>query len=90
MKSPFHTPEYRPYTWFRTVCLGSATTGYCPCAGCVQEWTREKMGDLWLGFDAGELEGLMRASGLSGVMSETIDVEGGLPLVACGGTKGGA
>ena len=52
-----------------------------------QEWTRDKMGDLWLGFDIGELEGLMRAAGLEGVRSETVEVEGGLPLVACGGSK---
>jgi len=53
-----------------------------------QEWTRERMGDLWLGFELSELEGLMRSAGLAGVRSETIEVEGGLPLVACGGTKG--
>ena len=53
-----------------------------------QEWTRDKMGDLWLGFEQGELETLVRAAGLSGVRSETVEVEGGLPLVACGGAKG--
>jgi len=53
-----------------------------------QEWTRERMGDLWLGFDTNELEGLMRAAGLTGVRSETVEVEGGLPLVACGGIRG--
>jgi len=52
-----------------------------------QEWTRERMGDLWLGFDSDELEGLVRASGLSEIRSETIEVDGGLPLIACGGTK---
>jgi len=52
-----------------------------------QEWTREKMGDLWLGFELDEIEGLMRSAGLDHVRSETIEIEGGLPLVACGGTK---
>ncbi|MHC5055510.1 MAG: ArsR/SmtB family transcription factor [Planctomycetota bacterium] len=54
-----------------------------------QEWTRDRMGDLWLGFDLDELETLMRSVRLAGVRSETIAVEGGLPLVACGGTKRG-
>jgi ArsR family transcriptional regulator len=53
-----------------------------------QEWTRERMGDLWLGFGLDELEDLLRAAGLRGVRSETVEIEGGLPLVACGGAKG--
>ncbi len=53
-----------------------------------QEWTRDKMGDLWLGFELDELEGLVRSAGLEEIRSETLEVEGGLPLVACGGAKG--
>ena len=51
-----------------------------------QEWTREKMGDLWLGFDPVSLRGWMQDLGLEQIYQDIIEVENGLPLIAIGGT----
>ncbi len=52
-----------------------------------QEWTRERMGDLWLGFEPSELARWMRDAGLESVRHDTVEVDEGLPLVVCGGGK---
>ncbi|MHC4252977.1 MAG: ArsR/SmtB family transcription factor [Planctomycetota bacterium] len=55
-----------------------------------QEWTRERMGDLWLGFALAEIARWMRDAGLESVRLDTVEVDEGLPLVVCGGTRGAA
>lgn len=53
-----------------------------------QEWVRDRLGDLWLGFDPATLRGWLSAAGLSGVVVQTVEVDGGLPVVAaCGARK---
>ncbi|HPL28106.1 MAG TPA: metalloregulator ArsR/SmtB family transcription factor [Anaerolineae bacterium] len=54
-----------------------------------QEWVRERLGDLWLGFEPAALQAWLAAAGLGDVVVETVEVPGGLPLLAGRGTKGG-
>ena len=51
-----------------------------------QEWTREQLGDLWLGFTPENLKASMKEAGLLAINVEEIDGEGGLPLVCATGT----
>lgn len=53
------------------------------------EWTREKLGDLWFGFEPGTLRDWMASLGLEGIHQEIVQVENGLPLVAIGGRRPG-
>lgn len=54
-----------------------------------QEWTRERMGDLWLGFEPDALGAMMRGAGLDVVRTETVEVDEGLPLVVSSGGRPG-
>lgn len=50
-----------------------------------QEWVRDRLGDLWLGFDPAALRGWLIDAGLDRVGVQTVQVDGGLPVVvACG------
>ncbi len=52
-----------------------------------QEWVRDQLGDLWLGFDPAVLRGWLVAAGLDSVEVQTVQVEGGLPVVAACGVR---
>ena len=52
-----------------------------------QDWAREKLGDLWLGFEPETLRGWLARAGLGEIAVETAEVAGGLPVVAARGTK---
>jgi ArsR family transcriptional regulator len=52
-----------------------------------QEWVREKMGDLWLGFDINQLKNLLELVGFKVIQKKIIPIEGGLPLILLNGRK---
>jgi len=52
-----------------------------------QEWVRERLGDLWLGFDPAALRRWLEEAGLTGIVAEVAEVEGGLPVVGVVGTR---
>lgn len=52
-----------------------------------QEWVRERLGDLWLGFEPAALAAWLERAGLAGVTVQTVEVAGGLPVVAARGTR---
>jgi ubiquinone/menaquinone biosynthesis C-methylase UbiE len=52
-----------------------------------QEWVRERLGDLWLGFDPATLRRWLGDAGLLDVVVETVEVAGGLPVLAARGTR---
>jgi ArsR family transcriptional regulator len=51
------------------------------------EWTRSRLGDLWLGFTPDALERWMGGAGLVHVKSDTVAPNEGLALVVCVGTR---
>ena len=52
-----------------------------------QEWVREKMGDLWLGFDINQLKNLLELVGFNVIQKKIIPIEGGLPLILLNGIR---
>jgi DNA-binding transcriptional ArsR family regulator len=52
-----------------------------------QEWARDQLGDLWLGFEPEALRRWLADAGLSEIAVETVEVAGGLPVLAARGTK---
>ena len=52
-----------------------------------QEWTREKLGDLWLGFEPDVLCRWLAEAGLASIVWERVEVDGGLPVIAARGTR---
>lgn len=52
-----------------------------------QEWMREKLGDLWLGFNPEDILKLVQEHQFHNVKLEKMSIEGGLPLFLITGTK---
>lgn len=52
-----------------------------------QDWVREKLGDLWLGFEPEAVREWLARAGLSELAVVTVEVAGGLPVIAARGTK---
>lgn len=54
-----------------------------------QEWTRERLGDLWLGFEPEVLHRWLAGAGLTEITVETAEVAGGLAVIVARGIKPG-
>ena len=52
-----------------------------------QDWARERLGDLWLGFEAEELREWLARAGLVQIAIDVAQVSGGLPVIAARGVK---
>ncbi len=52
-----------------------------------QEWMREKLGDLWLGFEAEEICQLLTEQNFIDIKLEQMSIENGLPLFLITGQK---
>ena len=52
-----------------------------------QEWMREKLGDLWLGFEAEEICKLLTEQNFIDIKLEQMSIENGLPLFLITGQK---